>query len=586
MKVRFGSVCSGIEAASVAWNPLGWEAAWFSEIEPFPCAVLKHHYPDVPNLGDMTTLPERILTGEVEAPDVFCGGTPCFTAGHMVLTDMGYKPIEEIKVGDLVVSHTGRLCPVLRVGNKKAHVVELKILGRDSLICTPDHPFLSLVWCKKRKLKNGVVSFFDSFTEPEWTQACQMLGRRWLSMTKYASQSIELPVHIFGGSCEKLLFFVGLWLGDGCFRKSPNRTPVTVLNLNQSKLDIYKHVIGTLGNVRKSREIFTVNITNKDLYEFLKSNFGEYSYGKRLPFWVLSHEKREFLLKGYFLTDGNKNDWGYKSASVSKSLALGIADLADTLGYVSNVHTYSVKGGTQVILGKTCTVRPVTEVRSVYLDKSNQCKRYNEFSCRKVRALSPLPTKETVFNIEVAEDHSYIVNGVITHNCQAFSIAGKRLSLQDPRAVLSLTFCEIVNAIDSVRSIQGKRPCVVFWENVPAVLSTKDNAFGCFLAALVGGDIPATTDAGRWPDAGFLTGPQRVAAWRVLDAQHFGLAQRRRRVFVVASAIGGGLIPQKYYLSARACLGILTRAKRRGKILPASLKAALEHTVQIMQRVL
>ncbi len=50
--MRYGSVCSGIEAATVAWKPLGWEPAWFSEIEKFPCAVLKYHYPDVPNLGD------------------------------------------------------------------------------------------------------------------------------------------------------------------------------------------------------------------------------------------------------------------------------------------------------------------------------------------------------------------------------------------------------------------------------------------------------------------------------------------------------------------------------------------------------
>ena len=77
MKIRFGSVCSGIEAASVAWNPLGWEAAWFSEIEPFPCAVLAHRFPNVPNYGDMTTLPLRILSGEIEAPDLLCGGTPC-----------------------------------------------------------------------------------------------------------------------------------------------------------------------------------------------------------------------------------------------------------------------------------------------------------------------------------------------------------------------------------------------------------------------------------------------------------------------------------------------------------------------------
>jgi hypothetical protein len=75
--ITFGSVCSGIEAASVAFEPLGWKAAWFSEIEPFPCALLAHHYPDVPNLGDMRDLPERIKAGEAAAPDVLCGGTPC-----------------------------------------------------------------------------------------------------------------------------------------------------------------------------------------------------------------------------------------------------------------------------------------------------------------------------------------------------------------------------------------------------------------------------------------------------------------------------------------------------------------------------
>jgi len=74
--VRFGSVCSGIEAASVAWRPLGWEAAWFSEIEPFPCAVLDYRYPDVPNLGDMTRIHEN-ETFKKEEIDVLVGGTPC-----------------------------------------------------------------------------------------------------------------------------------------------------------------------------------------------------------------------------------------------------------------------------------------------------------------------------------------------------------------------------------------------------------------------------------------------------------------------------------------------------------------------------
>ena len=77
MTIRFGSLCSGIEAASVAWEPLGWQPAWFAEIEPFPCAVLAHHWPHVPNHGDMTLLVGKILSGAVEAPDILVGGTPC-----------------------------------------------------------------------------------------------------------------------------------------------------------------------------------------------------------------------------------------------------------------------------------------------------------------------------------------------------------------------------------------------------------------------------------------------------------------------------------------------------------------------------
>jgi DNA (cytosine-5)-methyltransferase 1 len=73
--MNYISVCSGIEAATVAWHPLGWKAAAYSEIEPFPSAVLAHHYPDVPNVGDMTKYKEwNIEPGSV---DLLVGGTPC-----------------------------------------------------------------------------------------------------------------------------------------------------------------------------------------------------------------------------------------------------------------------------------------------------------------------------------------------------------------------------------------------------------------------------------------------------------------------------------------------------------------------------
>lgn len=141
--------------------------------------------------------------------------------------------------------------------------------------------------------------------------------------------------------------------------------------------------------------------------------------------------------------------------------------------------------------------------------------------------------------------------------CQAFSVAGKRGSLDDDRGQLTLSYVELLNAIDEQRPDDE---CVAVWENVPGVLSTKDNAFGCFLGELAGSghelqpgerppvgksspfwrwDKKSGIHVARWPNSGSVRGPRRTIAWRVLDAQYFGVAQRRRRVFLVTSARNG-----------------------------------------------
>ncbi|MEN4445706.1 DNA N-6-adenine-methyltransferase, partial [Enterobacter hormaechei] len=123
--------------------------------------------------------------------------------------------------------------------------------------------------------------------------------------------------------------------------------------------------------------------------------------------------------------------------------------------------------------------------------------------------------------------------------CQAFSIAGLREGLSDDRGQLTLSYVELANAIDAKRRERGEPEAVIVWENVPGVLSSKDNAFGCFLAGLVGESSELQPAGGKWTHAGCVSGPERVIAWRVLDAQFFGVAQRRKRVFVVASARKG-----------------------------------------------
>lgn len=144
--------------------------------------------------------------------------------------------------------------------------------------------------------------------------------------------------------------------------------------------------------------------------------------------------------------------------------------------------------------------------------------------------------------------------------CQAFSIAGLRNGLADARGQLTLSYVELADAIDDKRREAGEEEAIIVWENVPGVLSSKDNAFGCFLAGLAGedeaiepGDRPAAGKSNQfwrwskkaghhiaaWAQRGCVYGPQRALAWVVRDAQYFGVAQRRKRVFVVASARTG-----------------------------------------------
>ena len=114
--------------------------------------------------------------------------------------------------------------------------------------------------------------------------------------------------------------------------------------------------------------------------------------------------------------------------------------------------------------------------------------------------------------------------------CQAFSIAGLRGGLDDHRGNLTLAYVRLVHELSANRSFRG-----AIYENVPGLLSHKDNPFGCFLGALLGHDAPVVSPLkrGRWTDVGVASGPAGRLAWGILDARYFALAQRRRRVFVV-----------------------------------------------------
>ncbi|HGG6581570.1 TPA: Dam family site-specific DNA-(adenine-N6)-methyltransferase [Salmonella enterica subsp. enterica serovar Virchow] len=554
----YGSVCSGIEAASIAWEPLGMCPAWFAEIEPFPSAVLAHRWPHVANLGDMTKLAKKVLTGEIESPDVLVGGTPCFTAGHMVLCKNGYKPIEDVCPGDYVVSHLGRLQQVKRVGSKIANTGLLNAVGQPlGIRTTNDHPFLAVRSKAQNTRKNGTYFKRELLSEPEWRAACDMPGYQWCALTNFNIASPDICSRFL--SEEQAMYLAGAYVGDGYIRRWRGKSKkAVVFGINCQKLRkfhcrIPENIFSVASEIRGS---IKVTLNDTCYANWLNEHFGELSHAKRIPAWVMSHPLRHVFLQGYLDTDGTPSGKaGFRINSVSPALAWGVAELSQTCGYVSSVSFIEVEPK-KVIEERVVNQRNYYQVTICPQKLSRKSRLAHGMLLRTVKEFKSVGL-DTVYNIEVEGDHSYILNGAVVHNCQAFSIAGLRGGLDDERGALTLKYVELANAIDDKRAESFLKPAVIVWENVPGVLSSADNAFGCFLAGLAGEDAPfepgdrpesgksnafwrwdgkTGCHAPKWPQCGCIYGPQRKVAWRILDAQYFGVAQRRRRVFVVASA--------------------------------------------------
>lgn len=155
--------------------------------------------------------------------------------------------------------------------------------------------------------------------------------------------------------------------------------------------------------------------------------------------------------------------------------------------------------------------------------------------------------------------------------CQAFSVAGLRKGIADPRGQLSLRFIEIAHELASTNGLRN-----LLVENVPGWLSHEDNAFGCFLGGLVGADDALPNPiGGSWPRAGMVAGPRARAAWRVLDAQYAGLAQRRQRVFLVAD-FGNGADPVSVLFERKSLSGHHPPRRETGQDVAGTLSARTE----------
>lgn len=149
------SLFDGISCARMALNAIGANVTTYiaSEIDRHAIANTMHNFPDTIQVGSVTDINVPELVEKYGVPDFLCGGSPCFAEHTKVLTADGYKNIEDIQVGDMVLTHRNRYRKVLAVGHKEAMTYALYVDGFDKTVCTSNHPFYT--W-------NGIEK------EPKW----------------------------------------------------------------------------------------------------------------------------------------------------------------------------------------------------------------------------------------------------------------------------------------------------------------------------------------------------------------------------------------------------------------------------------
>ena len=471
--MKYISMCSGIEAATVAWQELGWRPVAFAEIDEFPSAVLANRFPDVKNLGDITKVDWNAYH---DAADVVVAGFPCFPAGTLVLTDKKLVPIENIKCGDKVLTHKNRWRKVTGVGSHKADTIILKGQGTSGIECTPNHPFYA---SKKLFAWNNNRRSYDRYlSTPEWISANDMCGRMWKNMSGCTNDESEIPRFRMRGHAhdyefsEAFFYFIGRWLGDGwaSSHKRPER-------MNSFIKQVFVCCAHNLGDDLQSRleetgllftriEVRTTTqfcCSSQPLYDWVVRNFGKGAGGKYLPSWALSMpvEYREALFLGYIDSDGTHYGNNVKSSSISKPLTIGMKMIAAGIGYPSGVVRVKNKRKECRIEGRLVNERPY--FCQTYYSSPRSAVICEDGFWGLVRKTLPGNKNVLVYNLEVEEDHSYTADGIAVHNCQSYSIAGLRKGLADPRGQIML---ECLTAIHRIN------PEWVVLENVPGILSS------------------------------------------------------------------------------------------------------------------
>jgi len=546
--------CGG--GSSMGYKLGGYEVLGNCEIDPAINAMyVKNHHPKYNYLmGVQDFYKQENIPEDLFDIDVLDGSPPCFGMGTPVKTLEGYKPIEKVCVGDLVLTHKGRYRRVNAVMSKFAdNVCELKFQGSLPIVTTRNHPFYA------REMKRVGHIQRREFGDPQWKAAGELeIDKNNSNMTRkqdYVAMPVNKEAKIpdwNGVVTEHVIYgravvgkerhdldmtspdfwrFVGRYLGDGWRRK--DRKAVLICDSKDKETELREVIesAGLHGICAMQRTSCRFEILSAELWTFLEQ-FGNGAEGKRIPEFVLDLpvDLLSAFVKGYVSSDGYREKRSGKLAisSVSLDLILGMqAVIAKVYRQPATITTKDNSGS--VIEGRKVNCHQAYGLK--YFEKERKQQHFvadEDYLWVPFRSCVDAEPQE-VFNLSVDEDESYTVFNIAVHNCSTFSMAGgrekywgkeKHFREGQAKQVLDDLFFEYLNVAEKLH------PKVCVAENVKGLIA--GNAKGYVNLVFK-----------RFKEIGYDT------QLFLLNSATMGVPQKRERVFFIARRTDLGLPPVK-----------------------------------------
>ena len=430
----------------------------------------------------------RVYAGDIPRADCWCFGFPCFAKGTYILTEKGYIPIEDVSVGDKVLTHKGRWRKVTATMHRDgARLWDVNGFGILPTRTTAEHPYY--------------------VTKPDWPmefKKVEQLDDSWYS-------TMVLPDAESDGYSKEMWWIIGRYLADGWRverkdRPSGGRIVFAISDDKRAEFEQRLREAKLHGTYTKERTCGKYHVCNNQLYEYLEK-FGKYAHGKRIPreALCLPREKAKYFFDGYMSGDGRSDR--EEATSTSAALILGMCIIAQRLGKSVPAVYYTRRDEKCVIQGRECRQRDTYTFR--ISSKSVKGHYRARYVCRELYQPTESDDFGTVYNISVEEDNSYVANGAIVHNCQDISVAGKQAGFQGNRSSL---FFRVMYLVGQLK--EEDKPTYLFIENVKNLLSVN----------------------GGWDFARLLIEMEQGgydAEWQVLNSKDYEVPQNRERCFII-----------------------------------------------------